>query len=63
MGVVNMVERLGYEETKQSNDGKGWEKNKWKCDPSLEYYHWVFNNLLYMKKDKAPRFANYVRIC
>lgn len=36
MGVVNMVERLGYEETKQSNDGKGWEKDKWKCDPSLE---------------------------
>ena len=36
MGVVNMVERLGYEETKQSNDGQGWEKNKWKRDPSLE---------------------------
>ena len=46
-----MVERLGYEKTKQSNDGKGWEKNKWKRDPSLESYHWVFNNLLYMEKN------------
>ena len=36
MGMVTIVERVEYEETKQSNSWRGWdhEEDKWKCGPS-----------------------------